>query len=73
MNLKEWSEWYNEEKMYTDLEEKYFNSNDRDEKIKLLEKMIPIAEKIYKCNNNSNTNEAIESMKFELKNLKENK
>lgn len=70
MDLKEWTEWYNEEKMYADLEEKYFNSNDIDEKIKLLEEMIPIAEKIYKHNNNSNTNKVIELMKFELKNLK---
>lgn len=73
MNIKEMIKIQNNESKYEELKEEYFNTEDIDNKIRLLEEMIPIVKEIYEINDNDNTNEVIKSLEFELKNLKSNK
>lgn len=73
MNIEEMIKIQNNESKYEELKEEYFNTEDIDNKIRLLEEMIPIVKEIYEINDNDNTNEVIKSLEFELKNLKSNK
>jgi glycerol-3-phosphate dehydrogenase len=73
MNIEEMIKIQNNESKYEELKEEYFNTEDIDNKIRLLEEMIPIVKEIYEINDNNNTNEVIKSLEFELKNLKSNK
>ena len=73
MNIEEMIKIQNNESKYEELKEEYFNTEDIDNKIRLLEEMIPIVKEIYEINNNDNTNEVIKSLEFELKNIKSNK
>ena len=73
MNIEEMIKIQNNESKYEELKEEYFKTEDIDNKIRLLEEMIPIVKEIYEINDNDNTNEVIKSLEFELKNLKSNK
>ena len=73
MNIEEMIKIQNNESKYEELKEEYFNTEDIDNKIRLLEEMIPIVKEIYEINNNDNTNEVIKSLEFELKNIESNK